>query len=146
MAKLLNNVTMSEQQRAKRCNNFGQRPGYIALASVLVIAAVVLAIGISVSLLSINEAQLSLAGRKSQASIAFVDSCVEDALLRLNEDNSIPVQILLPAGSCDVTIDSQSGDDWQFTVFGSIDDYGKSIQVRVNRKAVLTITSWREVQ
>lgn len=123
-----------------------QRRGYIALASVLVIATVVLAIGISVTLLSISEAQLSLAGKKGQESIDFVEGCAEEALLQLNETNSIPATIALPEGSCSVTIDSHSGNDWTFTISGSIDQFTKSIQLVANRGSTVMITSWREVE
>lgn len=123
-----------------------RQAGYVALASILVIAAVVLTIGISVSLLSINEAQISLAGKKSEEAVGFVEGCVEDALLHLNENNSIPSTIVLPEGSCSVTIDSQVGDNWTFTVSGSIDTFTKSIRVAANRGATVGVSSWQEVE
>lgn len=120
--------------------------GYVALASVLVIAAVVLTIGISVSLLSVSEGQMSLAEKKNEETVDFIEGCVEDALLRLNEDNAIPTQIPLPEGNCDVTIDSQSGSDWTFTVSGSVDNYTKNIQAQMTRGSTVTITSWQETE
>lgn len=126
--------------------NSERERGYVALASVLVIAAVVVTIGISVSLLSISEGQMSLAEKKNEESIDFVEGCVEDALLRLNEDDAIPSQIVLPQGACDVTIDSHIGDNWTFTVSGSQDNHYKSIQVSATRDTVVTVTSWQEVE
>lgn len=122
------------------------KTGYIALSSVLVISAVVLIVGVSVTLLSISEAQISLGGRKSEASVDFVEGCVEEALLRLNEDNSVPTTIGLPQGQCSVTIDGHVGDDWILTVSGSLDGYYHSIQVVANRSSTVTITSWGEVE
>ena len=66
------------------------KKGYIAISSVLVIMAVVLIIGSSVSLLSINDMQSALSNKKSEESLHLVEGCTEDALLSLNENNSIP--------------------------------------------------------
>ena len=120
--------------------------GYVALSSILVISVVILTIGISVSLLSISESQLSLAGKKKEETVDFVEGCVEDALLELNNGGSISSSLTLPEGTCSVTIDSQSGSDWTFTVTGSVDNYTKSIQVSANRGSTVTITSWKEVE
>lgn len=122
------------------------KPGYVALASVLVIASVVLTIGVSVALLSISQAQISLAGKKSDESLDLVEGCVEEALLRLNEDNAIPSQIVLPAGSCSVTIDALSGVDWTFTTSGSLGGHSKSVQLTASREATVVVGSWQEVE
>lgn len=127
------------------CHSERER-GYVALASVLVIAAVVLVISISVSLLSVSEGQMSLAGKKNEESVDFVEACIEDVLLRLNEGDAIPTQISLPEGTCDVTIDSQSGDDWTFSVSGNIDNYTKNIQISCTRSTIIDVTSWQEIE
>lgn len=119
--------------------------GYIALASVLVIAAVVLVISSSVGLLSINGVQSSLANKKSQETIDLVEACTEDALLYLNENNNLPATITLPQGTCSVTVDTQVGSDWTFTTEFTYETYTKSIQVTANRTNTVTITSWEEI-
>ena len=90
--------------------------GYIAISSVLVILAVTLTIFISVTLLSIDGAQVSLAEVQDAESVNIIDSCLEDALLYLNNNNSLPSSISLPEGSCNLTQGSHSGDNWVFTV------------------------------
>lgn len=120
--------------------------GYVALSSILVIAAVILTIGISVSLLAISESQLSLADKKKEETVDFVEACVEDALLELNEDSSIPSTITVPEGSCSVVVNSQSGNDWTFTVSGTRDSHSKDIQVSATRDTTVTITSWKEIE
>ena len=120
--------------------------GYVALSSILVIATVILTIGISVSLLSVSESQISLAEKKKEETVDFVEACVEDALLELNENGSISSAITLPEGTCTVTIDSQTGDDWTFTVTGAVDAHTKRIQVTANRDTAVTVTSWKEVE
>lgn len=119
--------------------------GYAALTSVLVIAAVVLTIGSTVALLSVNDIQSALSNKKSDETLDFVEGCVEDALLRLAEDDSIPTTLTNPEGTCSVTINSQAGDDWTFTVTGTSDISTKSVQVEANRASTVSITSWLEV-
>ena len=119
--------------------------GYIAITSVLVIAAIVLIIGTSASLLAVNDIQSALSNKKSDESLDLVESCVEDALLRLNEDNSIPATITLPDGSCSVTINSQVGTLWTFTVSGTFISHAKSIQVVADRTNTVTVNSWTQL-
>jgi len=124
-----------------------QADGYVALSSVLVIAAVVLVIGISVSLLSISESQMSLAEKKKEETIDFVESCLEDALLRINEDESYSGGTLsLPEGDCTINI-SQTGNDWTITAEGTLDGFTKTIEVQLERTSpTMALTSWQEIE
>jgi hypothetical protein len=119
--------------------------GYVAIASVLVITAIVLAIGTTVALLSVSDIQSALSYKKSEETLSIVEACIEDALLRLNEDNSIPNSITIPEGICSVTINSQSGGNWIFTVSSSLDKNTKDIQVEATRGSTVSITSWIEI-
>lgn len=129
-----------------QCNQHKTKKGYIALASILVIAAVVLVINVSVALLSINEVQASLSGQRNEASLNFVETCIEDALMRLNRLNTIPTTITIPAvGTCSITIDSQVGSVWTFTTTGTLNGYTKRVQVQATRSGTITINSWKEL-
>ena len=119
--------------------------GYIALSSILVISAVVLVIGISTSLLSVNDLLSSVSGKKGDETVDFVEACIEDALLRLNEDNSILTTLTLPQGTCSVTINSQVGNNWDITVTGALDNYTRSIRLQVTRDTTVSVTSWQEI-
>jgi hypothetical protein len=119
--------------------------GYIAISSVLVILAVTLTIFISVTLLSIDGAQISLSRNLSQKSINIVDGCVADALLYLNNNNSLPATITLPEGVCTVTQNSQTGDNWVFTTSANIEGFSNAIMVDVDRTGTIIINSWQEV-
>lgn len=119
--------------------------GYIALSSVLVIAAVVVVIGVSVSLLSVSEAQMSLASKKGHESLLLTDGCVEEVLLYLNRRGFLPSSVNTPEGSCSVQLNSQAGNQWTFTVGGMFEGYHKRIQVTATRDSVVYINSWKEV-
>lgn len=130
----------------KQKNNIvNKNQGYVALTTVLVISVVILVIGISVSLLAISEGQMSLAEVKGTQSLNFVDSCVEDVLLRANEDENYSGGTLtLPEGNCTVVV-NKVGTDWTVTVEGTLDGYRKKIQVEFSRVPPdLTLNSWQE--
>lgn len=102
-------------------------------------------IGTSVSLLSINDIQLSLSNKKSDEALDLVEGCVEDALIRLNEDNSIPATITIPQGTCSVTINSQAGSNWTFTVTGTFNAYTKGVRVEAVRQSNVEVSRWTEI-
>lgn len=121
--------------------------GYVALASVLVIASVILVIGVTIALRSISEAQMAQASKRKEETVDFIEACMEDALLRLNENNAVPVTIVLPQGTCTMT-SSSAGSTWTITASGTVTTGGashtKTIQVVANRGSMVTITSWKE--
>lgn len=118
--------------------------GYAALITVLVIAVVVMAIGLTLPLGSINEIQNALSAKKNEEALNFVESCVEDALLTINNDEMPKNPINLPEGSCDVTID-HTGPTWTLTVVATSSAHTKKVKAVVNRTAYVTITSWEEL-
>jgi len=120
--------------------------GYIALSSVLIIAFLVLTIGISVSYLAVSETQVSLGQLRKEEATDYVESCVEDAMLRLNENNSIPTSITLPQGICIITINSHVGNNWSFTSVGTLQNHKKTTWVQATRGVYITVSDWKEVQ
>ena len=123
-----------------------EKKGYIAISSMLVIAAVVLVIGISVSLTSVNEIQTALSGKKAEELVTLVDGCAEDTLLYLNERNELPLSVSSPEGSCTVTLENQSGTNWTFLVSADNGEYQKRIRIVANRDSSLSIVTWTYVQ
>jgi hypothetical protein len=126
-------------------NNFYNNDGYIAIVTVLVIGAVMLLVGMAVVLNSINTGQGSLGEIKKEASLGYTESCAEEALLRINNDNALPTVIILPEGNCTVTINSQTGSGWDFTVSGNWSGYSKSVRVTATRGSTVAVNSWKEI-
>src|SRR5258708_427526 len=92
-----------------------QQNGFIAITAVLVIAAVALAIGTTVSLLSSGEGQSSLALFKGEDVLTFAEGCGEDALLKSRQNSSYAGgNITRPEGTCVVTV-SKAGNVWTVT-------------------------------
>lgn len=119
--------------------------GYVAMVTVLVVGAVLVLTGIGVVLTSINEVQSSFGEGKKEYTLGVVDSCAQDALLRINENNALPATITLPEGSCTVTINSQIGSSWDFSISGTVGDYIKSIRITATRTSTVIVNSWQEI-
>ena len=119
--------------------------GFIALVTVLIIFAIVLLVGLSIGLLSINEAQMGL--RKSQSSQAYylANLCAEDALMKLKEDINYSGNetIEIEGGSCQILpIEGK----WTIKTISNFQNQVKKIKIiisQVNPKMI--ISSWQEV-
>lgn len=124
--------------------NYLLQEGYIAISSVLVILAIILLITLSVSLLAVDGAQISLQSTLREDSNRLVEGCVQEVLLRLNIDDALPTSVSLPEITCSVTENSHVGNDWNFTVSGSSGSYSNSVTVAATRDTTVTVTSWQE--
>ena len=122
-----------------------QENGYIAIASILVIAAVILMISTATALHSINDLQSARSTKQGQAALNLVEGCVEDALLRITKNLTLPTTISIPEGDCSATLNSQVGSNWTFTVNGTFDGSTKSIQVTAEKGSTTSITDWVEL-
>lgn len=120
--------------------------GFIAITSVLIISAVVLAATISVSLLSIGQGQAGFALTKGEDTWSFVDGCAEDALLKLRANSAYGSgTINRPEGTCTVTLVSQVGSVYTYDISTTSTLYKRTVRVVVNRGSSITITSWKEI-
>jgi hypothetical protein len=124
--------------------NSDSNKGYIALTTILILGIILILITTTQALTSVNEGQFSLAGVKKDSALGFVESCGEDALIKLNKNNTIPSTIFLPSGTCAVTINGNVGTGWTFTVTGSQDNYYESIKIQAIRNSTLNLTGWQE--
>jgi hypothetical protein len=118
--------------------------GFVALSSLLVIAAVVLVIGISVSLLSVSEAQVSLDLLDGYKSLNLSEACAEEALLRLNNEGVLPTTIILPETECNIDIINQDANVWAFSV-ESVGDNVRKIRIEAEKGSNVIVNSWLEV-
>ena len=120
--------------------------GYTAVATVLVIGAVVTAIAISTSLLAISESQQSLAEKKGYEALYLAESCAEEALMQIYLDENYNGGIVsLPTGNCTVTTVKNSN-LWQLQVQAEVSGYTKNIQVEADRSPpAINIINWQEI-
>ena len=139
-------LAMTDRERFLRFgqNDFGNK-GYVAVSTVIVVGAVVLAIGISVIMNGINEVQSAFAETQQEKALALVNACARDGMIRLNKNNTIPASIVLPEGSCTVTINSHTGSSWDITFSGTFNGYTKSVRITATRSSTIVINSWKQI-
>ena len=122
--------------------------GFIAFTSLLIISAVALAIAASISLLGVDEAKSSLSFKKGQESLKLAEGCLEEALIRLRDDNTYSGGSLnLGDGSCTIGV-SGSGSDRTITIQSTISDppdYIKNLTATVKLTGnSIKLVTWTE--
>ena len=123
------------------------KKGYIAFSSLLVISAVVLAITVSVSLLSISESQMGNAVKKGEEALFFIEGCLEEGLLRISKNPSYNGGLLnFPEGQCTINI-QKDGEDWTVIASGLKDGYARKVEAKIKRICNQTeLVSWLEIE
>lgn len=120
--------------------------GYIALSMILVIAAVMIGVVTTTTLLSIGEGESGLTLATGENTLAFVEGCTEDALLKARASNTYTGgNITRPEGTCTVTV-TKSGNTWTLTVSTTATTYVRTIQAIITNTGYGdSIVSWKEI-
>jgi len=119
--------------------------GYAALLTVLVIGAVLIILTLSITFISLNTLLSSSTHQLSSQSLVQIEGCVQEALLQLKNNNSLPAQVILPEITCQINNISQTGNDWSFQVTGNYQGFSKTIDLQATRDTQLTLTGWTVV-
>lgn len=126
--------------------------GVIALISTLVIMAVVLAIGLSISLIGRDEIALSGVYLDGEQAFAIADACTEEGVSRFKANGAFGGTTLsLDGGSCTVTVTNLGGNTRLVRSVASYNDAIRVVEANVslslnaqgNAKSI-RINSWRE--
>jgi len=118
------------------------RGGYIALMSLLIIAAAGLTIAISTSLASIEQVQLSFAGTQAARAGSAAQACLEDGLERLRQNwSDYSGSLSIGSESCIINT-VIAGSNATLVAIGTIDIYNQKIQIQVDNN--LDVINWQE--
>lgn len=108
------------------------RQGFIMIVAVIIISAVISVVVISVTLGSITQLEKVDTSLRGEYGRYFVESCMQEALVQLNKDNTYAGGTLNLAGStCTVAI-SGTGNSRTINVDGSNNDYYYEIEASVS--------------
>lgn len=124
--------------------------GYIALVSMLIISAVALAIAVSISVLSVDEAKNSLSYKKGQETLGIAKGCTESALIRLRDNSGYTGETLVTGdGTCTILV-TESASVISIDVLAQITGpplYEKNIIIEATRSGnSVNVTSVNQVQ
>ena len=123
--------------------------GFVAITTVLILSAVVVAIATTVTLLSIGEAQSSLSLFKGEDNLSFLEGCVEDVMMKIRADSSYNgASITRPEGTCAITYNPGGTGpvNWDITVTTPpTTPYQRQLRVIFVRNPTgISLTSWKE--
>ena len=123
------------------------KKGYIAFTTFLILSAVILLAGTTLALLSIFQAQQSLAQEKGFGAFYLAEGCAADALLSSFYDNNYAGgSETVPEGSCTITV-SKAGNNWVITSAGTVTGgYVRRVQVNIIRTGTIQVLSWKEIE
>jgi len=119
--------------------------GFITITTVLIILGIVLLIGLSISQLSIGEAQMSLQKFQSSQSMYLANLCVEEALMKLKENSSYQGNETIVQGNGNCTIFPIEG-NWIIKITAGSQNQVKKIKIIVSQLSPkIIVDSWTEV-
>lgn len=122
------------------------RRGFVAISVVLIVISVVLAVGTTITLLSVGEAQSGLVLFQGEDNLDFVEGCVEDVMLKIRSDqNYSGTSITRPEGTCTVSY-TGTNPNWDITVTSSTTSIQRKVQVKFTRNPTgIILNSWKEI-
>ena len=124
-----------------RLHNEETEQGFIMMITLIIIAAILSVIVVSVSLSSITELETSDTSLQGERTRYYVEGCLQEALIQLNMDNSYGGGVLNLFGvACAVNI-AGSGNNRTVTVIGGIGDYTHEIAADVTL-APFAVVEW----
>ena len=126
--------------------NYKSKKGVAALITIVVISASILTMALTSSLLGLGELELGFTSSKGAEALSVVDSCVEEAIIRLERDSGYTGGTLnLGNGSCTTSIVANVNDRI-ITVVGNVGEYYKKVEVDTTLSSgKININSWQEL-
>lgn len=129
-----------------------RQKGFIAFTSILVISVVILSIAVSTSLLGIQEADTSLVVKKGLETLTIAESCAEEALIRLKDNQTYTGTGATPLpvgnGSCTIEI-TGVGQNFIATTSATLQGppmYRKKVQITIKKGGnSIAVSDWREI-
>lgn len=117
--------------------------GFVSLLAILMIVAVIVAVGATWSTTSISELQHGFYENQAQIASARAESCLEDAFLRLKLDSGyVGGGITMTSGTCAVVV-TALGDEREIQVTASEDQFDERVGARVRVSGRnLTLLEW----
>ena len=119
--------------------------GVAALLTVVIIAAAVLIMAYTASILGLGELDMGYTSSQGTKSYVSADGCMEEALYRIRKNNSYTGGTLsLDNGSCIISV-SGSDPDYSVAVTSTINNYTHNILSTITiSNGVIIINSWQE--
>jgi len=116
--------------------------GIAAIITVIILGAVLVLIGTTMTLTSISEGQTIITETQAKKNQALLDACAENALININKNNNISSTVVTDLGSCNITVNSKVGNSWDFTLETNDTISPLKTNIILNRESTINISSW----
>lgn len=122
-----------------------KQKGFIAITTVLIVSALTLMIGISISLGSISEIKMGLQRSLSSQSYYLANLCAEQTLMKLKEDSNYSGDEIINVSNGSCTILPIEG-NWTIKVSAFSSGQIKKMKLVVSQiNPEIIVDSWEEV-
>ncbi len=122
--------------------------GFMALVTVVIIAATALIMSLNSSLLGLGALELGTLAAGGGEAVGLADGCVEEALrhLRVNPSYNGDPGLSIIGGSCIIEVVDLGGGERQVTVTAAAGDFTKRVSVNASLSTQsLTVSQWQEL-
>ncbi len=122
--------------------------GFVALMSVLIVGAVGVIILTSLVSLGVSSVKSSISIESGNRALIIADSCAEEVLLKIREDNSFigTEQISFEGGSCIYEVEGGGGEERTIKIEGRFENSTKRLLIIVSEiNPKIIINQWSEV-
>lgn len=118
---------------------------YVAISTVLVVFALILAIAVTGTVGSVGYLQSTLASYRYTNASLVLESCVDDALIRINEDDALPSSALIETYICNYNVENHTGESWTFTVSTTVTGHARIARINATRSDKVYLNSWEDL-
>ena len=122
------------------------KPGMIVLTAMLIVAAVIMVIALSLGLSGINTDQIRLyQGYATNDVFSHIDGCAEEGLARLNRSNFYSGgTVTISNTTCTISL-TGTDPDRVMTVAATDTNYVKKLQISITIFPTYIVTAWQEL-
>jgi len=123
--------------------------GFVALLTIVIVAASTLILAYSASLLGLGELDLGYTSQKGNEAFAIADGCMEESLRRLRLNVEYTGETLITSnGLCIISIGTAGSNRTVTVTASTTDSYHKKLEANITLSAsstpTITINSWEE--
>ncbi len=124
--------------------------GVAAILTIVIVAAAVLIMAYSASLLGLGELDLGYTSQRGSEAFSVADGCIEETLRRIRLDTMYGIEagdIILSVsnGSCIINIEDLGSNQRRITAIGTSGNYNKKLETEISLFGnTININSWTE--
>lgn len=118
-----------------------RKNGYVTLIITVIISFLLMAIVLTVSTSTLSKLPLITKSQESNEIRQILGSCVEESLLRINENDELPSLVTIEENMCNINLISKFNSSWEYDVNVSKNSYIYKVKVKARREDIVILDS-----